>query len=312
MKPYGALKVVKQHILANPEQLKKDAAQVTSLAFLCAHYGLPVNGKNSTWLKKALIDIGFDVSCYLRSAGKKRSLYEYVTRECPECGKSFVTKSAGKESKRYCSRACSNDDRTYPNANRKRGYQVIHKTCECCSAPFTTHIRRKRFCSRSCVARYSWSRPEFRNRITEHQRGLVDSGQHKGWLTRGKVAPSYPERVFRDILNRHEISFEPERPCGCYLIDFAIELPNNKKIALEIDGKQHLMPSRQVSDTKKTGFLQDNGWNVYRIPWKSIKSREGKAYLNAEVEKFISYYRVMAQSGSASVRGTEGQGFESP
>jgi len=43
-----------------------------------------------------------------------------------------------------------------------------------------------------------------------------------------------------------------------------------KKLALEIDGKQHSYPDRKVSDEKKDSYLLNEGWKVCRIKWRKI------------------------------------------
>ena len=64
----------------------------------------------------------------------------------------------------------------------------------------------------------------------------------------------------------------------------------NKKIALEIDGKQHEYSERRESDILKDIVLTNNGWNVYRIKWKNINNVEGKEYIKKEIEKFLEFY----------------------
>jgi very-short-patch-repair endonuclease len=38
---------------------------------------------------------------------------------------------------------------------------------------------------------------------------------------------------------------------------------------IEIDGQQHLLPERVISDRAKDKLLQDKGWTVYRISWQT-------------------------------------------
>ena len=89
------------------------------------------------------------------------------------------------------------------------------------------------------------------------------------------------------VLINNNISYQHNKPVGKYFIDFAIV---EKKIALEIDGKQHQYENRKKSDEIKDKFLTENGWKVYRISWKSINNELGKLYIKDEINKFLEVY----------------------
>lgn len=84
---------------------------------------------------------------------------------------------------------------------------------------------------------------------------------------------SYPEQMFEKFLTergyadkfliQREYSFFP------YFIDFAFV---DLKIAIEIDGSQHLLPERKERDEKKDLLLQENGWRVIRIAESVVKT----------------------------------------
>lgn len=57
-------------------------------------------------------------------------------------------------------------------------------------------------------------------------------------------------------------SYEREYQVGKYLVDFAFV---DKKIAVEVDGKQHDEVDQVIHDVDKDVFLENNGWRVYRI-----------------------------------------------
>lgn len=119
----------------------------------------------------------------------------------------------------------------------------------------------------------------------------IENGTHLGWRSRKGKSPSYPERFFMNVLANNGIAYERELPAGRWFIDFAIE---DKKIALEIDGKQHEMMERKSSDVKKDAYLVSAGWTVHRIKWKSINSDAGKLYIKNEIDKFLELYRNVA------------------
>jgi very-short-patch-repair endonuclease len=84
---------------------------------------------------------------------------------------------------------------------------------------------------------------------------------------------SYPEKVFNDQLKKlnlhkkylivREFSMFP------YFIDFAFV---NEKIAVEIDGSQHLISGAKERDLKKENLLKEKGWRIIRITANKIKN----------------------------------------
>ena len=90
------------------------------------------------------------------------------------------------------------------------------------------------------------------------------------WRQKNK---SYPEAMFEKFLYENgyadkyliqrEYSFFP------YFIDFAFV---DLKIAIEIDGSQHLEEKRQKKDKEKDELLQNNGWKVIRIAENIVKT----------------------------------------
>lgn len=83
---------------------------------------------------------------------------------------------------------------------------------------------------------------------------------------------SYPEKLFINIIKEYhldekflivrEYSFFP------YFIDFAFV---DLKVAVEIDGSQHLKPERKEKDNLKDELLISNGWRVIRISENEVK-----------------------------------------
>jgi very-short-patch-repair endonuclease len=44
----------------------------------------------------------------------------------------------------------------------------------------------------------------------------------------------------------------------------------NRKIAIEIDGRQHELPERKAKDKIKDDYLVSYGWKVFRIKWQKL------------------------------------------
>jgi DNA invertase Pin-like site-specific DNA recombinase len=61
-----------------------------------------------------------------------------------------------------------------------------------------------------------------------------------------------------------------------YFIDFAFL---NEKIAVEIDGGQHLLPDRKNSDIVKDKVLNENGWKVVRVTENEVKTNIDNLFL---------------------------------
>jgi very-short-patch-repair endonuclease len=106
---------------------------------------------------------------------------------------------------------------------------------------------------------------------------------------------SYPEKIMFDKFL--EIGFDKkylivrEKSFFPYFIDFAFE---NEKVALEIDGSQHLLPDRKNSDDKKDKLLIENGWMVIRVSEQEVKNNIDSVinileyHLNNKNDKYIS------------------------
>jgi len=84
---------------------------------------------------------------------------------------------------------------------------------------------------------------------------------------------SYPEKLFfnklLDLKWNDKYLIVREKSFFPYFIDFAFV---NEKVAVEIDGSQHLLPERKKSDDKKDKLLIEEGWTVIRISVDEIKN----------------------------------------
>jgi len=117
---------------------------------------------------------------------------------------------------------------------------------------------------------------------------------HKtGWRT-GNI--SWPEKVFKWGLI--EMGFDKkyniirEYSVFPYYIDFAFI---NEKVAVEIDGSQHLLEERLELDTKKDIKLTSEGWRVYRVTANQVK-HSIKEVLN-DIEVFIGGSKTVENCG---------------
>lgn len=168
------------------------------------------------------------------------------------------------------------------------------KICVVCGKHFATTNYKKQTCCKLCsvklgklnlktnIDKYN----SYRNKLSKNAKTFIEEGKIPSWNPRYKNDMSYPERFFSRVLLNNNIKYEYNKKCMKYWIDFAIL---EKNVALEIDGKQHDLPDRSRSDTKKDECLRDNGWIVYRIKWNEINSESGKILIKNKIENFIEF-----------------------
>lgn len=95
---------------------------------------------------------------------------------------------------------------------------------------------------------------------------------------------SYPEKYFREWLEKENINFKQEYHFSVYSFDFLI----NNFIDLEIDGSQHYVDGRiRKSDEKRDKRAKENGFVVYRINWSRYQQLEDKEKFLLELKHFI-------------------------
>lgn len=125
-------------------------------------------------------------------------------------------------------------------------------------------------------------------------RFLKEHPEESAWRKRNE--PSYPEKCFISFLKERNYDtkfyIEREYPVFPYYIDFAFV---NEKVAVEIDGSQHLEEDRKEKDIKKDKVLLLNGWKVLRITENVVKTDWGlieKKLNELLAVEFIKYERV--------------------
>ncbi len=111
---------------------------------------------------------------------------------------------------------------------------------------------------------------------------------HKGWNSRN--IKSYAELFFEKVLNNNNIKYLREKKVGKYFLDFVIG-----NIDLEIDGKQHKIKDRKISDLNRDKYLRDNGYFVYRISWNEITSDYGKQLMKNKVDLFLNFLEFISR-----------------
>lgn len=226
----------------------------------------------------------------------KRIKYERIKKECPVCKKEFETKKGHSKETFTCSVSCSNslNPKRKKDLNkpfRKRIYSPgetkpkYHKECVICNSVFLG-FKNTKTCSKECTSKLLKKKADEK----------VLNGEHKGWATRN--ISSYPEEFFKGVLISLNLPYEFNFPvsksslgiksASSYFLDFYIQI-GQRKIDLEIDGKQHEYPDRKESDQERDSLLIQNGYEVYRIKWKNPVTEENKKYIESEIEKMKTF-----------------------
>jgi very-short-patch-repair endonuclease len=176
------------------------------------------------------------------------------------CARGFSTKNKRSEINKKISQKLKN-----------KGNAPLIKECKNCSNKFEVKWskRYKECCSRSCAMLLKWKDSEYHEKMSNIS-SINAVKKHKdpdikfGWTKRNKFKMSYPENIANNVLQSYKIKYQYEYSVHPYFIDFALI---DYKIAIEIDGQQHLLSERIERDKKKDLLLKNNGWTVYRIKW---------------------------------------------
>lgn len=99
---------------------------------------------------------------------------------------------------------------------------------------------------------------------------------------------SYPERYFAELFAAENIDLKHHLQIGLYQLDF---YNLESMIDIEIDGDQHYLDQRIVkSDIRRTEFLEDLGWKVFRIKWSDYQklSTEERKLLVDRIRNMVS------------------------
>lgn len=223
---------------------------------------------------------------------------------CLYCGKELNLKR-----KKFCNTSCA---AKYNNARRKLSKETkekIAKTlsktlnekdgitvaekhlrkCVVCGKEFIPYrLKNKRFstikvCSDECMRILKV------NKSKEAQEKLLKEGKHKGWQSRNII--SYAENFWIDVLRNNSISYQREYHFNNrYFLDFYIIKKEDKHIDLEIDGKQHLYPERQIHDQERDEYLANHNIIVYRIAWNDINTEKGRQMMHNKIDTFLNWY----------------------
>lgn len=187
----------------------------------------------------------------------------YNNWEC-NCGKVFRTRKLLQEHKRKCE--LHKDKKTY----------IVFK-CEFCGLERNTTkeaaTKHLKYCkgnpNRIECPSHKHSE-ETKKRISESmKKHLEKHPDMAGFKLNHSSKESYPEKYFREWLQKEKLFSEREYQVGRYALDFAWP---ERKIYLEIDGSQHHSDYMIKHDEERTKKLSELGWVcVQRVYWPDYK-----------------------------------------
>lgn len=215
---------------------------------------------------------------------------------CETCG-IIMTSLFG--SGRYCSRKCANSRKHSEITKLKIKTTLLSKhggqkknTCVICNSNIS--VRNKNNICINCLRTTKYGKNLLHDFAIKANETKSKNGYTPKWLDNYTVPKS--ERFWTKILNMFHISYEREVPVKHintnYMLDFYIEI-NDIKIDLEIDGSYHNQKNMIVHDLERDNFLKSQGFIIYRIPWKSSKSKTWKRELKQYVYDFVNYLRLV-------------------
>lgn len=247
---------------------------------------------------------------YCEYCGKKLPFEKQNSKCCNQsCGSSLgnIKKNGhSKETKQKISKSLSNRNsninlvKKYYNNEIdinyiKQNNPNLIKICHYCGNEYIVKLRPNKnrlsnsnYCSDKCCFN---AKSLFSKELRQKE---IELGTFQGWKSRNIT--SYAEKFWKQVLDNNNIQYIREklieygnlRNGERYFLDFYIEV-NNRKIDLEIDGKQHQYKDRKDTDSKRDIFLTSLGIEVYRISWNEINSENGKRQMQEKINKFLEF-----------------------
>ena len=187
--------------------------------------------------------------------------------EC-HCGKVFRTRCLLQEHRQECE-LCKNS----------KGVTIAKKTyidfkCEFCrlerkttKEAATNHLKHcKENPNRIEPTHHKHRSEESKKKISEARKKYLNEHPDKvPFKLNHSSKESYPEKYFREWLQKENIFSEKEYSVERYSLDFAWP---EKGIYLEIDGGQHTLNWMKDHDKERTDFLTEKGWVcIARVFW---------------------------------------------
>jgi len=203
---------------------------------------------------------------------------------CKKCARGFSTKAKRSlinktVSQKLKGRTCWNRGELFES--KRLFVEYITKICLECKKQYKTRIKSQIYCSQECARKNNGCNEHAKKSISNKVQERLKNGTFSGWKSRKNKEPSYPEKYFISLFqNENIVGWKRDYKVGRWFIDFAFV---DKKLALEIDGKQH--EERKEKDKIKDNFLEKHNWKVYRIKWYNPINENNKEKLYKQIEE---------------------------
>ena len=247
---------------------------------------------------------------------EKRAIYYANPKRCLQCEAPipYEKKAANRFCKKSCSAAYNNRSRgSRPEETREKISKstketlakkvrlgltrvvLVDKVCVFCNGCFSVRKAKKQqiFCSVSCKRKHHKTNEAAVQKARATGRANVQKqmleGRWKGWSGQSLGKRSFPEHYVEQLLVKAGVThYEFQHQVARFSLDFAFI---KEKMVLEVDGKQHLTPKGKAHDEKRDAFLRENGWEVFRLTWVSVRSEAGKRRVEQALTEFLEVLR---------------------
>lgn len=133
---------------------------------------------------------------------------------------------------------------------------------------------------------------ETKQKLREARLKYLSSNPDKvPYLLNHSSRTSYPELYFSELFRKEGIPLKHHKQVSLYQLDFYNE---DCMLDVEIDGEQHYVDARIAeSDKRRTSYLEEQGWTVYRIRWSDYQKMplQEKQEVVDQIKKLIDMRR---------------------
>lgn len=232
-----------------------------------------------------------------------KNTLESISYVCEKCSK-ITNEKFG--SGRFCSRACANSRNHSIETKQKIKKTLISfynkETKECIICKKIIDYKNSTNLCLDCLRNTDYGKNILSNIGIDAAKTRSENGFIPKWPDNYTIPRS--ERFWAKILKMYNVNFIKELPIRhlktSYMLDFYIEI-KNFKIDLEIDGQYHNQKSVVEHDLERDNFLKGKGFIVYRLPWKTKKSRSWKKELKQQVYDFMIFLKNLQNQNGGLV-----------
>jgi len=163
-------------------------------------------------------------------------------------------------------------------------WRSARKACACCGKEFRPWVKirpdgtvavqkeklwiKQRFCSRSCskIQDNCMRSPTVRRKVSD----ALKAAGHAPPMRGGNGQLTLPQKMLLRCLGKEWVAEftvpVPDHKAHALPKSLSIDIAHPQMmIAIELDGSSHRSPVRRLQDSRKTTYLAQKGWFVYRV-----------------------------------------------